>query len=110
MFFKNVQLQPISQPPPPPPVQNMNQNDIYIDDELDSFVFAADENNTLPVIDLKTPKIEKDQLMIESPNDQVEISKSLRHTDIEMISDPKEITYIKTVPNTPKKQISKKSL
>ena len=46
--------------------------------------------------------------MIEPSKDQLEISKSLRDADIKMLSDPKEISYIRTVPTHPRNRLLRK--
>ena len=46
--------------------------------------------------------------MIEPSKDQLEISKSLRDTNVDMISDPKEINYIRTVPAQPRNRLLRK--
>ena len=105
MVFKNVQQPPIQQPPPPLPIQNIRQNGFYIGD---FYIFTVDEPDSLAVIDLKTHVVQDDQLMTEHSKDQLEISKSLRDADIEMISDPKEITYIRTVSTRPRNRLLRK--
>ena len=73
-----------------------------------TLVFAANEPNSSAVIDLKTPVVQDDQLMIEPSKDQLEISKSLRDANVDMISDPKEINYIRTVPTHPRNRLLRK--
>ena len=99
--FKTIDPQPILQPDPPPLCQNMDddQENIYIDDDLSSFVFAKDEtdSSSTPVIKLEPPKPEtNNQIDIKPSDDKSQVTKSLNNTDVKMTSKPTTGTYIKT--------------
>ena len=101
---------PITQPIPPPPYQNIDQEqlppteDIFIDDELNSFVFADDEMSDEPKISLKPEETGNYNVQILSSDEEVNISKSLKDTDIDFTSTPATTVRISTKPNKKKER------
>ena len=78
-------------------IQPKNEEDIYIDDELDSYVFQDDDET----IDYRTKtKVEKDKIEIDALKDYANISKSLNTTVIEISSHAEEepIHYHNSIP------------
>ena len=69
-ILKNFAPPPITQPISPPPYQNIDQEqlppteDIFIDDELNSFVFPDDEMSDEPKRSLKPKETENDNVEI----------------------------------------------
>ena len=110
--FKTIDPPPILQSDPPPLYQNMDddQENLYIDDDLSSFVFAKDEtdSSSTHVIKLELPKPEtNNQIDIVPSDEKIEVTKSLNNTDVEMTSKPTTSTYTKTTSakNRPLKKV-----
>ena len=109
-ILKNFALPPITQPIPPPPYQNIDQEqlppteDIFIDNELNPFVFADDEMSHEPEISLKPEETENDNVEILSSDKEVNISKSLKDTDIDFTSTPTTTARISTKPKKKRKR------
>ena len=110
--FKTIDPPPILQSDPPPLYQNMDndQENLYIDDDLSSFVFAKDEtdSSSTPVIKLDPPKPEtNNQIDIVPSDEKIQVTKSLNNTDVEMTSKPTTSTYTKTTSakNRPLKKV-----
>ena len=114
-ILKNFSLSPITQQIPPPPNQNIDQEqlspteDIFIDDELNSFVSADDEMSDEPKISLKPEETENDNVEILSSNEEVNISKSLKDTDIDFTSTPTTTVRISTKPKKKKNRFLQKT-
>ena len=78
-------------------IQPKNEEDIYTEDELDSYVFQDDDET----IDYQTKtEVEEDKIEIDALEDYANISKSLHTTMIEISSDEEEEPmYITTTPS-----------
>ena len=93
-ILKNFAPPSITQPIPSPPYQNINQEQlpptekIFIDNELNSSVFAYDEMSDEPKISLKPEETENDNAEFLFSNEEVNISKFLKDTDIDFTSTP----------------------
>ena len=87
-------------------IQPKNKEDIYIDDELDSYVLQGDDET----IDYRTKtKVEKDKIEIDALKDYANISKSLNTTVIEISShEEEEPMYITTTPSHPRNKLKPK--
>ena len=90
------------------------EQDLYIDDDLDSFMLAdydSENNSDSIVIDVK-PKNEQVKRKVDSDvedEDYVDIEKSLNTTIIEISSDSEgEVTYTKTTPSHPRDRLKQK--
>ena len=90
------------------------EQDLYIDDDLDSFMLAdydSENNSDSIVIDVK-PKNEQVKRKVDSDvedEDYVDIEKSLNTTIIEISSDSEgEVTYTKTTPSHPRDKLKQK--
>ena len=109
-IFKSFAPPPITQPVPPPPYQNIDQEqlpptvDIFIDDELNSFVFADDGMSYEPKRSLKPEESENDNVEILSSDKEINISISLKDTDIDFTSSPTTTVQISTKPKKKKKK------
>ena len=76
-----------------------DQENFYIDDDISSFMFAKDEteSSSTPIIKLEPPKPDtNNEIKIVSSDDEIQVTKFLNNTDVEMISKPTTGTYIKT--------------
>ena len=93
-------------------VQPKIEQDIYNDDELDSFMFVDEQSKNEEVIDVKPSKIEisDNKIQISPPEDYNDIKKLLNTTVIEISSDSEddEVTYIKTTPSHPRDRLRRK--
>ena len=87
-------------------IQPKNEEDIYIDDELDSYVFQNEDET----IDYQTKtEVEEDKIEIDALEDYVNILKSLNTTAIEISSDEEEEPmYITTTPSHPRNRLKRK--
>ena len=81
--FKKIIKQPIIQPTPPEIISNIDLK--TEDDDDDDFDFDSFEKRELK-IKIGQPKDENDDLVMISDDDQVEISKSLIKTEIDIKS------------------------
>ena len=116
-FLKKINPPPILQPEPPLSYQNMDDGPpppydvvdeppssyddnetFFIDDDLDSHVFAKDktDGNSQPVMKLEPRQNEaNDYVMVISYDDEVQITKSLNYTNVTIKSKPTMDAYIK---------------
>ena len=87
-------------------IQPKNEEDIYINDELDSYVFQ-DDNETF---DYQTKtEVEKDKIEINVLEDYANISKSLNTAVIEISSDQEEeAMYFTTTPSYQRDRLKRK--
>ena len=87
-------------------IQPKNEEDIYIDDELDSYVFQNEDET----IDYQTKtEVEEDKIEIDALEDYANISKSLNTTVLEISSDEEEEPmYITTTPSHPRDRLKRK--
>ena len=84
-------------------VQPKIEQDLYIGDELDLFMFVNEPENN-EVIDVNDDKIQ-----ISPPVDYTDIKKSLNTTVIKISSGSEdEITYVKTTPSHPRDRLRQK--
>ena len=83
-------------------IQPKTEEDIYTDDELDSYVFQ-DDDETL-AYQTKT-EVEEDKTEIDALEDYGNISKSLNTTVIELSSYEEEPMYITTTPSYPRDRL-----
>ena len=87
-------------------IQPKNEEDIYINDELDSYVFQDDHET----FDYQTKtEVEEDKIEINVLEDYANISKSLNTTVIEISSDEEEeAMYITTTPSHQRDRLKRK--
>ena len=98
-------------------VQPKIEQDLYIDDDFDSFMIVDDDKeakNNDNIIDIK-PKNEQIKNSVEekihesAPEDYIDVEKSLNTMIIEVFSGSEnEVSYIKTTPSHPRNRLRQK--
>ena len=94
---------------PPPPYDFVQPTeDIFIDDDLGSFVFAKDNTDSEPKIKLSLPIYDTDENVRVVPcNDEIQVTKNLNDTDIQILSKSATAVYIKSKRKRKKKKKSR---
>ena len=94
---------------PPPPYDFVQPTeDIFIDDDLGSFVFAKDKTDGEPKIKLNLPEDDTNENVCVVPSDdEIQVTKNLNNTDIQILSKSATAVYIKSKRKRKKKKKSR---